>query len=415
MSPQRYSIAAIALHWSIAAALAFQLSLGWQLSDISPGAGQFAAYQLHKSVGIVILLLTLARVAIRIFHPRPDALTDDRLAAFAAKATHRLLYAVMLLGPLSGWALVSTSRLQVPTLLFGTIPWPHLPITRSFNGIAYDAHLLTAYLLAGLIVLHVAGAIRHQFFKGENLLTRMAPRLAPGVAMAGALAIMTLAASASFLLTGKTATAVPQQQLVPPSMKAADSLPPSSPAQPSAAAPEAQTPEVKAEAAAIPLSQWRLTGPGKLGFTAMWNGAAVNGSFRRWTSEISYSPDDLPGSAITVMIDLASTVTGDSQRDETLQGPDYFGVSAHPEAVFRAKGFRPKGDDRYETRGTLDLNGRSHPVTLRFTLRQNGHIARAEGGAEIDRNLFGVGSATDETIAAKVAVSFALTAQRVDQ
>ena len=117
MSPQRYSMTAIALHWSIAAALSFQLVLGWQLSGIAPGLGQFAAYQLHKSIGIVILLLTFLRVGIRLAHPRPPAQADDRISAFAAKVTHQLLYAVMLLAPLSGWALVSTSTLRVSTLL----------------------------------------------------------------------------------------------------------------------------------------------------------------------------------------------------------------------------------------------------------------------------------------------------------
>ena len=415
MSPQRYSLAAIALHWSIAAALAFQLALGWQLSGIAPGPGQFAAYQLHKSVGILILVLTLIRVAVRLALPRPKALPDDRLSAFAARATHRLLYAIMLLGPLSGWALVSTSKLQVPTLLFGTIPWPHLPLPRSTNGIAYEAHVLATYILAGLIVLHVAGAIRHQFFERENLLSRMLPRLVPSVALASGLGVVALAAAASFLMSGKTAVAVPQQPHVVAPVKVAASPPRPAPTAAPAAAPETQKPEQEADATPQPLSQWRVVGPGKLGFVAMWNGGGVNGSFQRWKSDISYSPDDLPGSAIAVTIDLASAATGDAQRDETLQGPDYFDVSAHPQAVFRAKGFRPKGGERYEARGVLDLNGRSRPVTLHFTLRQDGDTARAEGSADLDRNLFDIGSADDDTIAAKVAVRFALTARRRDQ
>lgn len=415
MSPQRYSLAAIALHWSIAAALAFQLAMGWQLSGIAPGAGQFAAYQLHKSVGILILVLTLVRIGIRIAHPRPDALPDDRLSAFAAAVTHRLLYAIMLLGPLSGWALVSTSKLQVPTLLFGTIPLPHLPIPRSANGIAYDAHVLAAYILAGLVVLHVAGAVRHQFFKRENLLSRMIPSLTPGVAMVSALGIMALAASASFLLTGRNAVVAPQRPHISALVKTATPLHPSTPIAAPEAATETQKQEDEANTIPQPLSQWHVVGAGKLGFVAIWNSASVKGSFQRWKSDISYSPDDLPGSAITVTIDLASAVTGDEQRDETLQGPDYFDVSAHPQAVFSAKGFRPEGSDRYEARGTLDLNGRNRPVTLRFTLRQDGDTARAEGSADLDRNLFDIGSATDDTIAAKVGVRFALTARRKDQ
>lgn len=414
MSPQRYSLAAIALHWSIAAALAFQLALGWQLSGVARAAAQFTAYQLHKSVGILILALTLSRIGIRVAVPRPKALSDDRLSAFAARATHRLLYAIMLLGPLSGWALVSTSKLKVPTLLFGSIPWPHLPIPKSVNGIAYETHVLAAYILAGLIILHVAGAVRHQFFKREDLLSRMLPRLTPSVALASGLGVMALAAAAAFLPTRRTTVAAPQQPHVPAQVKAAASTR-SAPVAASAAALESQKPEDKADATLQPLSQWRVTGAGKLGFAAMWNGAAVNGSFQRWKADISYSPDDLSGSAITVTIDLASAITGDAQRDETLQGPDYFDVSAHPQAVFRAEGFQPKGGDRYEARGALDLNGRARPVTLGFTLSQDGDTARAEGSADLDRNLFDIGSVDDDTIAAKVAVRFALTARRKDK
>lgn len=417
MSPQRYSMTAIALHWSIAAALSFQLVLGWQLSGIAPGLGQFTAYQLHKSFGIVILLLTLLRVGIRLAHPRPPALADDRISAFAAKVTHQLLYAVMLLAPLSGWALVSTSKLRVPTLLFGTIAWPHLPIPLGLNGIAYDTHRLATYVLAGLVVLHVAGAIRHQFCKREDLLGRMIPGLAPGLALLVALGTVALAGAASFFLTGTPTRAVAQRQATPAPIKIAPPSPGSTLAQRPATTPTAPkaTPVPTANSQHRPLARWRVVGQGKLGFIAMWSGAAVDGSFLHWKSDISYSPDDLPGSAILVTIDLASAVTGDAQRDETLRGPDYFDISAHPHAVFRAKGFRPQGGDLYEARGTLDLNGRHRPVTLRFTLHQDGDTARAEGRADLDRNMFDVGSPTDETIAAKVTVNFALTAHRQDK
>lgn len=412
MTPQRYSTTAIVLHWLIAVALAFQLVLGWRLAGIAPGAGQFVAYQLHKSVGIAILLLTLLRVGIRFAYPRPDALADDGLSAFAAKATHLLLYAIMLLGPLSGWALVSTSKLQVPTLLFGTIPWPHLPIPHGLNGIAYDVHSLAGYLLAGLIVLHVAGAIRHQFYKRENLLPRMIPGLNPGVAFIVAMGAIALAGVASFALNGKTLVAGPNLPSISTPTPVAAPVPQVTPARPTMTP---VTSEPTIAMALQPLSPWLLVGPGKLGFVAHWNGTAVNGSFVRWTSDISYSSDDLPNSAISVTIDLASAVTGDAQRDETLQGADYFDVSVHPQAVFRAKGFRPRGGDRYEARGTLDLHGRRQPVTLRFTLHQDGDTARAQGEANIDRNSFGIGSAADDTIAANVAVRFVIVAKRKDK
>src|SRR5690606_36888612 len=67
---QRYSSGAILLHWTIALALAFQLALGFAMPKNESG---FALYQLHKSVGITILLLTLVRVACRLTHRPPPA------------------------------------------------------------------------------------------------------------------------------------------------------------------------------------------------------------------------------------------------------------------------------------------------------------------------------------------------------
>ena len=75
---KRYSAAAILLHWTIAALLVFQLALGWRLSAIHPGIGRFAAYQLHKSVGITILLLSLVRIVVRLLVRRPAPVAGPR-------------------------------------------------------------------------------------------------------------------------------------------------------------------------------------------------------------------------------------------------------------------------------------------------------------------------------------------------
>ena len=112
MTLQRYSRTAIFLHWTIAFALAFQLALGWRLEDIPKGPGLFAAYQLHKSVGITILVLTLARIAIRIMRPRPALMADSVWAERLARAVHWLFYGVLLFGPLTGWIIVSTAEDQ---------------------------------------------------------------------------------------------------------------------------------------------------------------------------------------------------------------------------------------------------------------------------------------------------------------
>ena len=174
----RYHAAAIALHWLLAALLVFQFALGLRLEDV-PGPQKFTAFQFHKSIGITILLLSLARLALRLAIPRPAELGEG-LQKLAGRLTHWAFYAVMLLVPLSGWIIVSTAKLKVPTMLFGLVNWPHLPLPAAFNQPADAAHTVLAWALPALIVLHVAAVIYH-LRQRDAVPQRMFPAaLAPG-------------------------------------------------------------------------------------------------------------------------------------------------------------------------------------------------------------------------------------------
>ena len=190
---QRYSTGAIVLHWAIALALAFQLALGFSMPKDERG---FALFQLHKSVGITILLMTLARLAWRLTH-RPPTAVEGGFNGFLAKAVHTLLYVFMVGMPLTGWAVVSTSPIQVPTLFWGAIEWPHLPLSGSLNETAEGAHELLAWIGITLVVLHVAGALRHQFLLKDRLLRRMGPG-----GSAWAAGLLALAVVAVYFATG---------------------------------------------------------------------------------------------------------------------------------------------------------------------------------------------------------------------
>src|SRR5690606_11732729 len=98
----RMSGAAIFLHWLLAALLLFQLSLAWRMETLA-NVPQFIAFQLRKSVGIAILLLSLARLGIRLAVPRPAPVPASPALSFLASATHVLLYFVMIAGPITGW------------------------------------------------------------------------------------------------------------------------------------------------------------------------------------------------------------------------------------------------------------------------------------------------------------------------
>ena len=416
MIAKRYSRTAIVLHWIIAMAFAFQLALGWQLEDIPKGPGLFSAYQLHKSVGITILLLTLVRLAIRILHPRPPMITGNIWAERLAQAVHWLFYGVLLVGPIAGWIIVSTAAIKVPTIIFGTLPWPHLPVPHGWNEPAEGVHAVMAWMGLGLFFLHVAGALRHQFLKDENVLGRMVPFLTAApiskvhAAVAAGLAIFAMWAAHG--VGWKMSFEPTSSPHVEESTRAAPRLAPkgtiSGEIAPSAAV-------IEKEQEVQPLSDWQISSGGRLGFKANWTGTSVNGTFERWDSKIRFTPDALEKTKIRVSIDLGSASTGDSQRDESLRSADFFDTANYHRAVFNADGVRALGSNRYEARGSLDLHGQKHPLAIVFTLKIENDTARVSGSTRMDRTLFGVGSgewASTDQIAANVAVSFDFTATR---
>ena len=186
-SPQsrdRYTAVAIILHWVMALGILALLALGLVMTHVHlPFARKFALYQLHKSIGITVLLAAFLRLAWRVFQ-RPPALPSHmpRLEQAAAHAGHLVLYVFLFALPLSGWALVSASVLHIPTHLYGVIPWPHLPVLSTLANKApveaalKAAHRYGAWTLLVIVVGHAAAALRHHFVKHDDVLLRMLPR-----------------------------------------------------------------------------------------------------------------------------------------------------------------------------------------------------------------------------------------------
>jgi cytochrome b561 len=177
----RYPLAAIVLHWTIAVLIVIQLFLGWTMNEWVPDHSplQDQIQSIHVSLGLTILILVLVRIGIRIAKPPPPVPAD--IAAWERmliNITHSLFYVLLLVLPLTGWALVSVGK--DPISLWG-IPWPRLP------GLGFMAHSrplrhglksIHTYWLIWLVILnlalHVAGALRHQF-DGHPVLWRMLP------------------------------------------------------------------------------------------------------------------------------------------------------------------------------------------------------------------------------------------------
>jgi cytochrome b561 len=171
MSAQRYTLPAIVLHWAQAIVVVWLLWLGWTMVDLPKGAERSAAYGLHKSLGLLALMLIVARLAWRRGHPAPKPLATGWEAKLAT-ATHLALYGLLLLAPLAGY--LASSFTPYATKFFGIelprLGWPD----ESLNGIFKLAHVAFVWGIAGLVALHIAGALKH-LFKRDGTLQRMLP------------------------------------------------------------------------------------------------------------------------------------------------------------------------------------------------------------------------------------------------
>lgn len=171
----RYSTVSLILHWLIAALVVAQIAL-ISAHDATEGPLSREFVNIHKSVGLGILVLTLGRIGWRIANPAiPLPAETPRWQKLVARGTHVLFYAFLIGMPLVGWAASSAAGREI--LWFGLFQWPALPIGggRETAGQLMDVHELAAKGLYVLIFLHVAGALKHHFFDRDNVLHRMIP------------------------------------------------------------------------------------------------------------------------------------------------------------------------------------------------------------------------------------------------
>jgi cytochrome b561/polyisoprenoid-binding protein YceI len=400
----RYSAVAIWLHWLIAAALAFQIGLGFAMPKDASG---IAAYQLHKSVGITILLLTAARLAWRLAK-RPPPPVGGGWTRVLAQSVHAGFYAVLILAPLSGWLLVSTAPVSVPTVLFDVVPLPHLPAPSGMHSASEAAHEFLSWVALGLFALHVAGALRHQFILRHRLLERMAPRasLAAVGALTGLVVAVGLLTFLALPVDSPTTTAVASAEAVDTPGEGQMRAGPTP-----EASPTVDAADEKADISEQAPPSWTIQPGGRLAFSVGNAGDTVRGTFSDWSASIRFDPDNPEDAEIAITVNLASASVGDATMDSTLTGADFLAAAAHPRATWRAGSVRRVGAGRYAAEGALTLKGVSRPQALTFALTGSGLRQRVEGSAQIDRNAFGVGQGPSaESVAPSVRLEFAFDA-----
>jgi cytochrome b561 len=175
----------VTLHWLIAAAIVFNICLGLYVAEIlnDQDPGRFGLLQFHKSVGLTVLVLSFLRLGWRIVNPvppLPDTLTPSMKVL--ARTTHCVLYFLMIAIPLTGWALVSSSPLGLPTPYFNLFNWPHIPFLAELSRAQkaplrhefFRLHMVLAFSSIALLALHVVAVFYHHWH-GDDVLRRMLP------------------------------------------------------------------------------------------------------------------------------------------------------------------------------------------------------------------------------------------------
>ncbi|RBI74506.1 cytochrome [Roseovarius sp. TE539] len=404
-TPKAYGAVTKTFHWLTAILIFTAVPLGFFANDLAhqvrdPAISTTDAtvaraallFSLHKTVGVTIFFVALARIIWTLAQPKPALLNGDRPAeARLAETVHWLLYGSLVAVPMSGWIH------HASTTGFAPIWWPFgqtlpfVPRDATVAEISATVHYVLQWVLIGSVGLHVAGALKHHVLDGDATLRRMLPghhpaeptRDQPGHALPiiAALAVWTAALGGAaslgwFAQDGSAPGTAALQQVE---------------------------------------SDWQVE-TGSLEITVTQMGSEITGSFADWTADITYSrqpdPDGKHGS-VDVTIAIGSLSLG-SVTDQAM-GKDFFNAEEYPTAQFEAD-ILNAGEGKI-ARGTLTIRGQTVPVEMPFTLTIDGQTADARGGLTVDRRSFQIGEGVSDpgSLAFEVVIAFDLTATRSEK
>ncbi|QDY68909.1 cytochrome b/b6 domain-containing protein [Qingshengfaniella alkalisoli] len=391
----QYGAVAKAFHWVTAALILSAITLGfiagyWPYEPQSVLEAKYALFSIHKTIGVTIFFVALARIVWALSQPKPGLLHPDRrLETWLAETVHWLLYGLLVATPLSGWihhaALTGFAPIWWP---FGqTLPFvPQSPEVAEFFG---AWHYVLTRLLIVTLVLHIAGAIKHHAVDRDQTLQRMLPgrtdvqtpeQSHSRVATLSGFGLLTAALIAGTVL----------------GMPAGD-----------------HARDTNETTATSDTTSW-LINQGNIDITVLQAGKEVSGQFGQWSADIRFDPEASGPDfgEVTTQIDISSLTLGGVT--EQALGPSYFAADEFPTAVFEGV-ITQEGADKtdYIADGALILKGVTVPVTLPFTLQLDGNVAQMSGQITLDRRDFGIGDAGSEgTVGFEVVVDIALEAQQ---
>ena len=395
----KYTRVAMALHWAIAFAIVCNLLLGWWMHDAIDSSATAslatAGFQLHKSLGLTVLVLSLLRLVWRLSH-KPAALPANvangmaNWEHLAAKSTHIAFYVLMLGLPLSGWLYVSTqwrndSALSVPTLWFGLFEVPHLFGLAHLQDLARSqwaqrflfSHEALAYTTSALILLHVAAALKHQFIVGDDLIRRMWPSAKASLLFV----IVLLGLAYAIVLAGRYSN----------------------------------TPSANSHEIASTSTGWQLDATrSSIKFSGSHVGDPFSGHFSRWKTDLQLDAEQPQNSKISTTIWTASASDGQVLHDQTLPQAEWFDVANNPTSQFVSQRIEAGTEGAWLVYGQLTVKNQSldvGPLSLRFDKGS----AQIAGQLVIDRAAANMGMESDpkgEWVSREIAIAISVFAEQ---
>ncbi len=173
--PKNYGLIAKLLHWSTALLILGHIPLGWWMRGLPLSLDKVWYYNLHKSLGITILILIVLRIVWRRISPPPPY--PDTMSNFeknAARTLHYSLYAALIAQPIIG--IIHSWASGYPIVFFNSYTLPSLSIlNKSFADWLSTSHFILGWGIAALIVVHIGAALKHHYLDKDFILTRMLP------------------------------------------------------------------------------------------------------------------------------------------------------------------------------------------------------------------------------------------------
>jgi cytochrome b561 len=166
-----------AFHWIIVILILGLAIVGLTMGELPKTPKYFWVYTAHKSTGLLVLALVIARLGWRLYAGKPEPVPgtptwQERIAT----VTHWLLYGLILLMPVSGWLYDSASGLR-PFRWYGLFEVPKLsPPDEALRNLSHEVHEWGFWVLAALVCAHAGAAFYHHFFQRDATLVRMLPR-----------------------------------------------------------------------------------------------------------------------------------------------------------------------------------------------------------------------------------------------